>query len=370
MAVENNNNSEAKKEESIDNLISEEEKDGKTCITVNEEECKKKAKEFVEKLSKNIIPKDAKEAKLFINNMELFKISEFYCKADKLVAGKKIESEKVDEAKRKVAPKGPSIDFKNLLDLIAYGGLFAIFALILVSVGCVVDCQDAAYAATSILNSNFMIVLTSTVIAPIITRVMKEKFDIDIDASQIDMLMKDGVKTVTKYQKLADQLRDENGKIPPQYRSKLKDMAFVSMRETFDVKNYKGLIASTAGQVIDKAIESAVNQNKLDKKPIEKNQIEELIKQGIDAYTQIVEWKDLDPQVKDAFVEGHIRRLLKNVGINGWAKTSLENMFDVEVGKRLVQAARLDMENVTPILEKRGKYLKYSSTVIDTLLKK
>ncbi|MBA4718037.1 MAG: hypothetical protein HRO68_02625 [Nitrosopumilus sp.] len=90
MAVENNNNSEAKKEENIDNLISEEEKDGKTCITVNEEECKKKAKEFVEKLSKNIIPKDAKEAKLFINNMELFKTSEFYCKADKLVAGKKL----------------------------------------------------------------------------------------------------------------------------------------------------------------------------------------------------------------------------------------------------------------------------------------
>ncbi len=359
----------------IESLLTKEERKGEMFYTVNEEACKEKAKEFVVKLSKEgKVPNDPKnlgEVDEFKKDMEAFKTSEYYCKADKLVAEKIIEKKKVDESKNDVEPpKNPWFDFKIGLDMIAGGGLIGILVLIVVSVGCVVECQDASYAATSIVNSNFMVVLTSTVVAPMVTRVMKEKFDIDIDTSQVSMILKDGVATATKYQKLADQLRDDDGKIPPEHISKLKGLAMVSMKETFEIKKYKGLIASTGGQILDKAIEKAVNDNKLDKKLIEKNQIEELIKQGIDAHTTIVEWKNLDAEVKDAFVQGHIRRLLKNTGIEGIGRTKLENMFDAEVTKRLLQAARLDIEGVTPKLGENGKYLKYSSTALEVLLKK
>lgn len=371
MSEKNTKTSPKKVNEEIESLLTKEERDGEMFYTVNEEACKEKAKEFVAKLSGNSIPKDTEEAKEFKKDMVVFKTSKYYCKADKLVAEKIIEKKKVDESKKDVeSPKNSWFDFKIGLDMIAGGGLVGILALIIVSVGCVVECPDAGYAATNILNSNFMVVLTSTVIAPMIMRVMKEKFDIDIDASQVSMILKDGITTATKYQKLADQLRDDDGKIPPEHISKLKGLAMVSMRETFEIKKYKGLIASTGGQILDKAIEKAVHENKLDKKLIEKNQIEELIKQGIDAYTPIVEWKNLDPEVKDAFVQGHIRRLLKNTGIEGIGRIKLENMFDAEVTKRLLQAARLDIEDVTPKLGEKGKYLKYSSTVLDVLLKK
>jgi len=343
--------------------------------TVDKKKCEAKVEEYVnEKLKDIVIPNATEEdKKLFEENMKSFAISRVYCTADQQLAKKEMEIEvkKIDTSK----PKSkwwtlPEIDFKKMLDGMVIVGLAAILILIGVSISAVDCCVETAFAASEILNSNFMVVLTSTVIAPMITRVMKEKFDIDIDASKIDMLFKDGVKAVNQYQKLADKLRDENGNISDDSKKKLKDLARTSMKDSFDVQKYKGLIASTSGQIFDKAIEHAVKQNWIDKKTSEKNQIEELIKQSIDAYPQIVEWKNLDSKVKDVFVDGHIQRLIKNVGIDGWGKSALDNIFDAEVSNRLVQAALLDKENLTRYLESKNKYLKYTGSVMEVLLKK
>ena len=49
------------------------------------------------------------------------------------------------------------------------------------------------------------------------------------------------------------------------------------------------ITANVGGQVFEKAIESAVASGKLEKFPLEKKQVEELIKQSIDAVPAIVE---------------------------------------------------------------------------------
>jgi transcription initiation factor TFIIIB Brf1 subunit/transcription initiation factor TFIIB len=342
--------------------------------TVDTKKCKDEVEKLVDEKLKDVVIPDASadDEKLFKENMKSFATSRVYCTADQELAKKEIEikAKKIDTSEPKSeGPTLPQIDSKKMLDGIALGGLAAILILIGVSVFAVDCCVETAFAASEILNSNFMVVLTSTVIAPMITRVMKEKFDIDIDASKISMLFKDGIKAVNQYQKLADKLRDKNGNISDDNKKKLRDLAYTSMKDSFDVQKYKDVISSTGAQIFDKAIEHAVKKNWIDNKPIEKDQVEALIKQSIDAYPQIVEWKNLDPEVKDVFVDGHIQRLIKNAGLDGWGKAALDNIFDAEVSNRLVQAALLDQKDLTKYLESKNKYLKYTGSVMEVLLK-
>jgi hypothetical protein len=220
-----------------------------------------------------------------------------------------------------------------------------------------------------ILQSQFMMALVSAVIAPVVVSVVKQKFDIQIDQSQVEMITSDAVKAVKLYQDEANKLRDENGKIPPAYQSKLRDLAFDSIRTNYDPKKYEQVISRVGVQVFDRAIEEAVKRNWIERFPIDDKQVENIIKQSIDAIPQIVEWKNLDESVKNSFLDGHIRRLLANVGLEGWGITQLNEIFDAEVNKRLAAAAIADAEGLARVLDKpiagnnNNKYLKYTSTV-------
>jgi len=224
--------------------------------------------------------------------------------------------------------------------------------------------------ATEMLESELILILVSTFIAPVATRVIKEKFDIDVTEKQINMIMEDGIKSVTMFSKEADKLRDSNGHIPRKYQKTLRDKAFTSLRENYTEKKYADVAANVGSQIFEKAIESAVSSGRLEKFPLEKKQVEELIKQSINAAPGIIEWQKLDEQAKMTFIDGNIRKLLQNTGINGWSYKALENVFDAEVSKRLVNAALLEKDNLLQQFNTQDPYLKYTSTVIDALLER
>lgn len=224
--------------------------------------------------------------------------------------------------------------------------------------------------STEILESNIVIVLVSTIIAPISARILKEKFDIDITEKQIGMILSDGIKSVTMYANEADKLRDASGNIPRKYQKTLRGKAFSALKENYTAGKYKELVANVGSEIFDKAIENAVHLGQLERFPLEKKQVEEIIKQSIDALPQIVEWKDLDVEVKNAFIDGNIRKLLKNTGVNGWSHKALENVFDAEVSKRLIGAAIAEKNNLLENINSKDPYLKYTSTVIDAALSK
>ncbi len=213
-------------------------------------------------------------------------------------------------------------------------------------------------------------ILISTFVAPVATRVIKEKFDIDVTEKQISMLMQDGIKSVTMFVKEADKLRDVNGHIPRKYQKTLRDKVFTALRENYDVVKYKEITANVGGQIFEKVIESAVASGKLEKFPLEKKQVEELIKQSIDATPAIVEWQKLDEKTKNIFIDGNIRKLLQNTGINGWSYKALENIFDAETNKRLVNVALFGKDTIIEKLDSQDPYLKYTSTVIDAILER
>jgi hypothetical protein len=203
-----------------------------------------------------------------------------------------------------------------------------------------------------------------------LSRVLKEKFDIDLTEKQVDMIMNDGIKSVTMYANEADKLRDANGYIPRKYQKTLRDKAFNSLRENYNDEKYADLAASVGAQVFDKAIENAVTSGKLERFPLEKKQIEELIKQCIDATPQIVEWQKLDEKAKNTFIDGNIRKILQNTGIDGWSYKALENVFDAEINKRLLGAVLILKDNVLAEIDSKDPYLKYTSTVIDAILER
>lgn len=224
-------------------------------------------------------------------------------------------------------------------------------------------------APLEILQSQFMMALISAIIAPVVVSVIKQKFDIQIEQSQVEMIMSDAVKAVKLYQNEANKLRDENGKIPPVYQTKLRDLAFDSIKTNYDPKKYKEVISRVGAQVFDKAIEEAVKRGWIERFPLEKQQVEAIIKQSIDAIPQIVEWIDLDESVKNSFLDGHVRRLLANLGFEGWGLTKLNEIFEAEVNKRLAGAAIADAEGIAKLLDTPGagnnnRYLKYTSTVM------
>jgi len=223
---------------------------------------------------------------------------------------------------------------------------------------------------TQILESNVVVILVSTFVAPMAARILKEKFDIDVTEKQVSMIVSDGIKSVTMYANEADKLRDANGHIPRKYQKTLRDKAFNALRENYTTSKYGDLVGSVGAQVFDKAIENAVKSGRLERFPLEKKQVEELIKQSIDALPAIVEWQKLDDQAKTTFIDGTIRKLLQNTGINGWSYKALENVFDAEVSKRLVNTVLLEKDNLLNQFDSKDPYLKYTSTIIDALLER
>lgn len=221
-----------------------------------------------------------------------------------------------------------------------------------------------------ILESNVVMILVSTFIAPVAARILKEKFDIEITEKQIGMIMNDGIKSVVMYAHEADKLRDTNGNIPRNYQKILRDKAFTSLRENYDEKKYRDLVANIGSQVFDKAIENAVKSGWSERFPIEKKHVEELIKQSIDAAPQIVEWHKLDDDVKKSFIDGNIRKLLQNIGIAGWSYKALENIFDAEINKRMIGAALVEKDKLFDGVDFGDPYLKYVSVIIDASLER
>lgn len=217
-----------------------------------------------------------------------------------------------------------------------------------------------------ILESQMMLALIGGVIAPVVTRVLKEKYDIQIEEGQVSMIMTDAIKAVKLYQNEANKLRDKDGYIPPEYQKKLRDLAFDSIRTSYEPKKYKELAKSVGAQIFDKAIEEAVKRGWIERFPLEKAQVEAVISQSIDALPQIVEWRNLDEDVKAAFLDGHVKRLLANVGLDGWGLQKLDEMFDAEVNRRLLAAAIADGKGLLTKLDASGpnRYMKYTTGVL------
>ena len=66
------------------------------------------------------------------------------------------------------------------------------------------------------------------------------------------------------------------------------EVADIIVAVSKDPQKYKQMVASVGSQIFEKAIEKAVDSDKLEKFPFEKSQVEEIIKQAIDAYPTII----------------------------------------------------------------------------------
>ena len=255
--------------------------------------------------------------------------------------------------------------FGGMMTILAVGGISVIIILLgLASI----EPNVEKNIPLKILESELMLVFMATIIAPVFARILKEKYDIQIEEGQINMIMQDGVNTVKMYAKEASRLRDPmTGKISDENQKKLRNLAFTSIKTNYNPQKYKEIVASVGSQIFEKAIEKAVESDKIERFPLEKKQIEEIIRQSIDAVPYIVKWKELDEDVKNVFLEGHVRRLLTNVGIDGWAHSALENIFDAEVNKRLLAAAVADKNRLLDNLDIKEDYLKYTSTVLSAV---
>lgn len=274
---------------------------------------------------------------------------------------------------------------------VAYGGLATIGVLMILSISCantnycgletidkpVVLNNGTVITLTekhsknipqSILESQFVVVLISLVIAPTFARMLKDKYDIQIGESQIQMILTDALNSVKMYSKEANSLRDKKtGKIGEVDQRKLRNLAFASLESNYTSEKYKELVGNIGSQIFEKAIEKAVESDKLERFPFEKSQVEEIIKQAIDAYPVMVKWKDTDEDLKKSFIDCHIRRLLKNVHVEGWAYGALENVFESEANRRLLAAAVADKNQLLQNLDPKDKNLKYLSMVLSSV---
>lgn len=340
--------------------------------------------------------KNEMEETYFKNKLKEFSVNISGLESEKKDAEKNIEkwlneipeNEKsdLDEELKKSSDQNASKQkhYDRNITIFAGGGLSFIAILLIFSTVCastnfcvveVTEEIDGVYQTNKkqtnlplqILESQFMIVLVGTVIAPVIVRVLKEKYDLQVEVSQISMIMQDAISTVKMYSKEANKLRDDQGKLSESAKQNLRNLAFSSLKSNYTAKKYASLISNVGVQVFDKAIENAVQQGKLERLPLEKEQILAIFKQSIDALPQIVEWQNLDPSIKEQFIKGHIRKLLSNVGIEGWAHRSLEEYFDAEVNQRLLAAALADKKTILDKLDDQNRYLKYTSIVVDAV---
>lgn len=364
----------------------------KECIkdeNINEDKCKEKAKKQVEELIERVKGRreyqemDENEKKMFGDLMAEFTKDELLMQADQLLAKKRIDDakEKIDKkAKKKTdsdldeAVEAPELASKKkkyeMMSILAIGGILGIVALLVLAGICADPGRCGGMnMPLEILKSQFMLAIVGGVISPVVVRFLKERYDIQIEEGQVSMIMTDAIKAVKLYQNEADKLRNKDGYIPDDYQKKLRDLAFESIRTTYTAEKYKDLVASVGSQVFEKAIEEAVARNWIERFPLEKEEVESIISQTIDALPQIVEWKNLDDDVKIAFLDGHVKRLLANVGLDGWGRVKLDEIFDAEVNKRLLAAAIADGKGLLTKLETRGpnKYVKYTNIVLTAL---
>lgn len=290
--------------------------------------------------------------------------------------------------------------YPAIMDVIAYVGLAGLVILLILSAVCAggycgvakkqvvsngvvvldpitgepVTEQVVQNLPLQILESQFMLALIGGVIAPMATKILKEKYDIDIDAAQISMIMTDAVKAVKLYQNESNRLRDKKtGRVKPEYASILKDLAFDSIKTNYSAEKYKSIVANVGAQVFEKAIKEAVKRNWIENFPLEKKQVEEVISQSIDALPQIIDWKNQSEEMRILFIDGHVRRLLHNLNVEGWGSEQLNEIFETEVNKRIAAAAMAEAKGMLSNLPPGKEYLKYTSTVLlaagETLLK-
>jgi len=271
--------------------------------------------------------------------------------------------------KRSAQPK----KYKRKMDLLAAGSMSAIAALIIAAfvwpAALGPEPSGPSNIPLTVLQSQFMLAIIGTVIAPIFVRTMKEKYDVQIEQSQVTMIMTDAINAVKLYQNEANKLRGPDGRIPPDYQAKLRDLAWDSIKTNYSGEKYKELAESVGVQVFDKAIEEAVKRHWINRFPIEQQQVRALISQSIDAFPYIVEWKDLDESVKIAFLEGHVKRLLATVKLERWGYTQLSEMFDAEITKRLLGATLAEERGILTNLDTSNHYIKYSSTIADSAIR-
>lgn len=273
------------------------------------------------------------------------------------------------DMKKDGSKKAEKTKFSNYMNYIAGSTLAVIGILMIFSIGCVEWklCTVDSNPYIQILESNFFMVLVGTVVGPIVSKYLKEKYDIQIKAEQVAMITQDAVKTVSMYSKAANELRDDNGKIPEEQKEKLQNLALTSIKDNFGDEKYNELLASLSGQAFKKAIEYAVAQKYIENFPLEQEQVEKIIKQSIDAVPAIIDWKEKSPKVKETFIRGYVKGLLQNTGANGWAYNALEGVFDAEVNKRLAAAAIADARGMINHNE-TDPMKKYSSIVVDAIL--
>ena len=280
--------------------------------------------------------------------------------------GEKETSADMKEDELKQAEK---TKFSNYMNYIAGTTLGVIGILMILSIGCVEwkICTVDSNPYIQILESNFFMVLVGTVVGPIASKYLKEKYDIQIKSEQIAMITQDAIKTVSMYNKAASELRDDNGQLSEEHKEKLQNLALSSIKDNFGDEKYKELIASLSGQAFKKAIEYAVAQKKIESFPLEQEQVEKIVKQSIDAVPHIIDWQKEEPKVKETFIRGYVKELLQNTGAEGWAYKALEGVFDAETNKRITAAAIADTRKMIKSDEK-DPMKKYTSVIMDAVL--
>ena len=317
---------------------------------------------------KNSIDSDKKE--FFEKIMKRCKDAEimFEAKGGKMKAelDEKKTSANMEEDELKPAKK---TRFSSYMNGIAGITIIGIIVLMVLSFGCV-DwgmCTVDSNPYTKILESNFFMILIGTVIAPIVSKYLKENHDIKIKSAQLAMITQDAVKTVSMYNKTANELREDDGQFSEENKKQLQDLALSSIKDNLGAEKYNELIANLSGQAFKKAIEYAVAQNKIKNFPLEQEQVEKIIKQSLDVVPHVIDWQKKDPAVKETFIRGYVKELLQNTGADGWAYKALEGVFDAEVNKRLAAAAIADARGMISNDEK-DPMKKYTSVIMDTVL--
>jgi len=313
---------------------------------------------------------NGKEKELFDKTIRKCKENEIMFEARSRQIKEELETKNITaNMKEDGSRKAEKTKFSNYMNYIAGSTLVVIGILMILSIGCVEWklCTVESNPYIQILESNFFMVLVGTVVGPIVSKYLKEKYDIRIKAEQIAMITQDAIKTVSLYSKAANELRNDDGKIPEEQKEKLQNLALSSIKDNFGDDKYNELLASLSGQAFKKAIEYAVAQKYIESFPLEQQQVEKIVKQSLDAVPSIIDWKEKNPKVKETFIRGYVKSLLQNTGANGWAYNALEGVFDAEVNKRLAAAAIADARGMINHNE-TDPMKKYSSIIVDSIL--
>lgn len=342
----------------------------KELVEINTEKIKNVVNEEVKEFETLSEKLKGKEKTVFDNIIKKCKENEIMFEAKSRQIKEELDAKKITaEMKKEGSTKAEKTEFSNYMNYIASITLGVIGVLMILSIGCVEWklCTMDSNPYIQILESNFFMVLVGTVVGPIVSKYLKEKYDIQIKAEQIAMITQDAVKTVSMYSKAANELRDDDGKLPEEQKEKLQNLALTSIKENFGDKKFNELLTSLSGQAFKKAIDYAVAQKYIESFPLEQKQVEKIIKQSIDAVPYIIDWKEKDPKVKETFIRGYVKGLLQNTGTNGWAYNALEGVFDAEVNKRIAAAAIADVRGMIDKKE-TDPMKKYSSIIVDSIL--